>query len=477
MEGPLRKQFLSNLHLAVYLLIAIIGINTVAFCQGLPGMPPGLGPQPVNRGYATPVEQKGQLITKVTQAALKQALSNAQKTMKVKKPSVAAVRSELAKLFGLRTSVSITNNTVLLKGSFANQSRIQAAINKGLAERAEPNFKVRAFQAAPDDTFYKFGLLWGLNNSGTTGGVKDVDIDAPEAWQITEGSASVVVAVVDTGVSQVHLDLKSRLWENPREVPNNNLDDDNNGYIDDVRGWDFIGNDNIPGDPNMHGTHVAGTIAAQKGNARGVVGVAPGVKIISLRVLNAKGEGDSAGVMKAIQYAISLKKAGVNLRVINLSLGGGDSSDSFKDLLLEANQAGILVVAAAGNETNNNDSKPTYPASYDLPNVISVAAVDNKGELASFSNFGAKSVDLAAPGVFIWSAVPFGFYFFLDGTSMAAPHVSGVAALLYSRNSNLTPAQVISVMKESVKRIPSLEGKMAAPGIISAYRALASSNI
>jgi len=458
-------------------LIFLIAIITATFskhatCQSYPGMPPGLGPQPVNRGFMTPQEQKGQVIAKVTSKALKQARANAQKRMGTKRPSVAAVRSELAKLFGLRTSSSITETTVLLKGNSTNGARLQAAISKGLVKKVESNFKMFAFQAAPNDTFYKLGLMWGLSNSGVTGGTANVDVDAPEAWAITEGSPDVVVAVLDTGVSQVHPDLKSRLWENPREVPDNKLDDDNNGLIDDVRGWDFIDNDNVPSDQNMHGTHVAGTIAAEKNNSRGVVGVAPGVKIVSLRVLNAKGEGDSAGVMAAIQYAIKLRKAGVNLRVINLSLGGGESTDSFKEALVEADKAGILVVAAAGNDTNDNDTKPTYPASYDVPNVISVAAIDSKGLLAGFSNYGARSVDVAAPGTFIFSTFPFGFYFFLDGTSMAAPHVSGVAALVYSRNPNLQPAQVVAILRNSVKRISGLEGKMVSPGVVSALNAL-----
>lgn len=441
-------------------------------CQSYPGMPPGLTAQPVNRGYTVPEEQKGQVLAQVTQAALRQARANAQKRMRTNKPSVAAVRSELARLFGLRTSSSITDRTVLLNGVSANSARLRSAVARGLANKVEPNYKMYAFQSAPNDTFFRFGLMWGLANVGANGGTENVDVDALEAWSVTEGSSDVVVAVLDTGVSQTHLDLKPRLWENPREIPNNQLDDDNNGFIDDVRGWDFISNDNIPADANMHGTHVAGTISAEKNNNRGIVGVAPGVRILSLRVLDAQGSGDAAGVMKAIQYGIALRKAGVNLRVINLSLGGGDSSESFKEVLIEADRAGILVVAAAGNDTNDNDSKPTYPANYEVPNVISVAAIDSKGLLASFSNYGARSVDVAAPGVFIWSTFPFGFYFFLDGTSMAAPHVSGVAALVYSRNPTLRPAQVVSILRNSVKRISGLEGKMVSPGIVSAIRAL-----
>lgn len=443
-----------------------------ANCQSYPGMPPGLGALPVNRGYTVSEPLKGQVIVNLTQTALKQARINAQKLMGTSRPSVAAVRSELAKLFGLRTSASIGDKTVLLKGVSANGVRLQTAIKKGLADRVEPNYKMYAFQTAPNDTMYRFGLMWGLSNTGASGGTANVDVDALEAWTVTEGRPDVIVAVLDTGVSQTHLDLKSRLWENPREVPNNNIDDDKNGFIDDVRGWDFIGNDNIPSDGNMHGTHVAGTIAAEKNNNRGVVGVAPGVRIVSLRVLNAQGAGDLAGVMKALQYALALRRAGANIKVINLSLGGGESSDSFKQTLVDLDRAGILVVAAAGNEKNDNDSKPTYPANYDVPNVVSVAAIDSKGLLASFSNYGAKSVDLAAPGVSIWSTFPFGFYFFLDGTSMAAPHVSGVAALVFSKHPTYQPAQVAAILRSSVKRISGLEGKMAAPGVVSASRAL-----
>jgi subtilisin family serine protease len=443
-----------------------------SMAQGIPGMPPGLGPQPVNAGYTVPVARKGEIIAKVTPRALTQARANAQKRTGARKPSVAAVRAELAKLFGLRTSSAVDERTVLFKGVSASGPRLNAAITRGLAERIEPNYQVNAFQTAPNDTFYKLGLMWGLSNSGASGGTNNVDVDAPEAWTVTEGSSDVVVAVMDTGVSQTHIDIKSRLWENPREIPGNNLDDDNNGYIDDVRGWDFIGNDNIPADANMHGTHVAGTIAAEKNNSKGVVGVAPGVKIVSLRVLDAQGSGDYAGIMKALQYAIALRRAGVNLRVLNLSLGGGDTLEAFRQMLVEADNAGILVVAAAGNDKNDNDAKPTYPANYDVPNVISVAAIDQKGLLASFSNYGAQTVDVAAPGVFIWSTFPFGFYFFLDGTSMAAPHVSGVAALVYSRNPNLRPAQVVSILRGSVKRIAGLEGKMVAPGVVSAAKAL-----
>jgi subtilisin family serine protease len=455
-------------------VVFVLGISNLyeSLAQAIPGMPPGLRPQPVNAGFTVPVARKGEILAKVTPLALTLARTNAQKRYGAKKPSVAAVRAELAKLFGLRTSSAVDERTVHFKGISASSPRLNAAISKGLAERIEPNYQVNAFQTAPNDTLYKLGLMWGLSNSGASGGTNNVDVDAPEAWSVTEGRSDVVVAVMDTGVSQTHIDLKSRLWENPREIAGNNLDDDNNGYIDDVRGWDFVSNDNIPADAHMHGTHVAGTIAAEKNNGKGIVGVAPGVKIVSLKVLDSKGSGDYATVMKALRYAIALRRAGVNLRVVNMSLGGGDTLDAFTQMLEEADNAGILIVAAAGNDKNDNDAKPTYPANYDVANVISVAAIDQKGLMASFSNYGARTVDVAAPGVFIWSTFPFGFYFFLDGTSMAAPHVSGVAALMYSRNPNLRPSQVVSILRSSVKRIAGLEGKMVAPGVVSAAKAL-----
>lgn len=460
--------------LSLALTVAIFN----AHAQILPDTPPGMAPQPVNNGYLSPVPKSGELIAQVTQNAINIARIHAQRITKSRVPSIAAQRRELAKMLGVRNSTAITNTTVLLKGAASTRvdsPKLRLAQRKGWVRGVERNFKMFAFQsppAAPNDTFFRLALMWGLSNQAIIGGVANVDIDAPEAWLTTEGSPDLVVAVLDTGVTPQHPDLLSRLWVNPREIPNNQLDDDKNGYIDDVQGWDFVDKDNVASDAHMHGTHVAGTIVAEKNNSRGVVGVAPGAKVISLKVLNSKGEGSSAEVMAGIQYAIDLRKAGVNLRVINVSLGGGETSDSFRELLEEANRVGILIVAAAGNEASNNDEVPIYPANYDLPNVISVAAIDNRGLLASFSNFGIETVDLAAPGVFIWSTFPMGFYFFLDGTSMAAPHVSGVAALLFSKRPDLTPSEVIGVLRASVKPLASLEGKMRAPGVLSAAKAL-----
>jgi subtilisin family serine protease len=352
-----------------------------------------------------------------------------------------------------------------------NNAKLQKLKRRGLVSRVEPNYRVNAF-AEPNDFLYRLGFLWGIKNTGVLGGVSGVDIDALAAWEISVGNPDLVVAVVDTGVYLNHPDLVSNIWRNPGEIANNGIDDDKNGFVDDVNGWDIVDNDSNPNDEMFHGTHCAGIIAASLDNNRGLCGVAPRVKLLPLRVLNAKGEGDTVGLLKAVRYAIDLRKRGENIRVISASLGGGEYLESFKELLDEANRYGIVFVAAAGNDGKNNDEEPTYPANYPSPNVISVAALDSSGRLASFSNYGEKTVDVGAPGVFIWSSFLFGFYLPFDGTSMAAPFVSGAAALVLSERPQLTPAQVISILKRSSKPLPDLQGKLATPGIISAARAL-----
>jgi subtilisin family serine protease len=435
--------------------------------------PPGGGPEGPFTGFGTPEPRKGEAIVRFTSAAFKKANSNLKNRYGGRTPSKNMLWRELAMLVGMRISQPVSGRSFVVKGTSIDSTRLRTGAVKGLVSRVEPNFKVNAF-AEPSDFFYTLGLLWGLNNTGDNGSSKNVDVDAPEAWGMSTGSSDLVVAVVDTGVSLTHPDLIDNIWRNPGEIPKNNIDDDKNGFIDDYVGYDFVGNKPSPNDQMFHGTHCAGIIAARLNNGRGIAGVAPNVKIMPLRVLNARGEGDVAGVMKAIRYAIDARKRGINVRVINASLGGGDRVAGFEELLREANQAGIVFVAAAGNESNDNDAKPTYPANFESPNVISVAAIDKTGKLASFSNFGERSVDVAAPGVGIWSTFLFGFYLPFDGTSMAAPFVSGVAALILSERPNLSPAQVISIIKNSTKRISGLEGAMVSPGVVSAERALRS---
>lgn len=268
-------------------------------------------------------------------------------------------------------------------------------------EYAEPNYIVKRAATIPNDS--GFNNLWGLNNTGQTGGTPDADIDGPEAWDITTGSSNVIIAVIDSGVAYNHPDLSGNIWTNTGETScTDGVDNDSNGYIDDCYGWDFIDNDGYPIDYESHGTHVAGTIAAKGNNGIGSAGVMWSAKIMPIRFLGVSGYGDTANAASAIIYA-----ADNGARIINASWGGYGYSQTLYDAIDYARLKNVLFVAAAGNEANNNDGAyPSYPASYNLPNIISVAATDDDDNLASFSNYGATSVDLAAPGVDIYSTVP-----------------------------------------------------------------------
>lgn len=275
-------------------------------------------------------------------------------------------------------------------------------------EYAEPNYILRAL-LIPNDT--NFTNLWGLNQTS------DADIDAPEAWDITTGCITdVVIAVIDTGVAYNHPDLAANIWSNTGENCTTPIgDNDGNDYANDCRGWDFLDNDNDPMDYNSHGTHVAGTIAARGNNSSGITGVMWCAKIMPLRFLGVSGAGDTADAAAAVTYA-----ANNGARIINASFGGGPYSQTMYDAINYARSNNVLFVAAAGNDGTNNDTAPAYPASYDLDNIISVAATDQNDALASFSNRGATSVDVAAPGVNIYSSIPVFLY--------------GAATTLYSRN-------------------------------------------
>jgi subtilisin family serine protease len=269
---------------------------------------------------------------------------------------------------------------------------------------AQPNF-IRTAQATPDDPF--FTSQWGLHNTGQsiTGnrGTRDADIDAPEAWNSETGSASTVVAVVDTGVDYTHDDLQDNLWSNPDETPGNGIDDDGNGEVDDVRGWDFVNSDNSPLDEFGHGTHVAGTIGAEGNNGIGTTGVAWDVSLMPVRVLDAQGFGTEADVVAGFVYA-----AREGAEVVNASLSGPGTSPALSDAV--ASNPGTLYVVAAGNDTRSVDIFPRFPCNISAPNLICVAASDQRDDLASFSNYGRSSVDLAAPGTNIYSTFPMLFY-------------------------------------------------------------------
>jgi Subtilase family/Fervidolysin N-terminal prodomain len=337
---------------------------------------------------------------------------------------------------------------------------------------AEPNFVVSA-DVTPNDPL--FSRLWGLNNNGfpVAGrwGLPDADIDAPEAWSVTTGSDSVTVAVIDTGIDYSHPDLSSQIWINPGEncpgCRTDGIDNDGNGYVDDWRGWDFANGDNDPMDDNGHGTHVAGTIGAAGNNGVGIAGVNWHVRLMPLKFISAGGTGTTADAVSAVLYA-----ADKGATVLNNSWGGDDYSQALADAITVADTHGALFVAAAGNSGTDNDSMPTYPASYALPNVLTVAATDNSDQLAYFSNVGRKSVDLGAPGLNIYSTWPGGTYQYMSGTSMAAPHVSGAAALAKAAFPAASGVGLKALLLESVDPLASLSSYTATGGRLNANNAV-----
>lgn len=339
-------------------------------------------------------------------------------------------------------------------------------------EYAEPDFQLLPAQSTANDPDYP--KLYGLNNTGQTGGTADADIDAPEAWDRTTGSLDTTVAVIDTGVDINHPDLRGNVWTNPDEISGNGKDDDGNGYVDDVHGWDFYNGDRTvfdAADGDTHGTHVAGTIAAQGNNELGVVGVNWQASIMPLKFLGPNG-GYTSDAVEAIDYAVT---EGVDIS--NNSWGGGGKSLALQDAIARADAAGHLFVAAAGNGGSDgvgddNDTAPSYPASYGNSNIISVAATDRSDGLASFSNFGDQTVDLGAPGTRILSTLPGNTYGAYNGTSMATPHVAGVAALIKSQSSSLSDAQLKTRILDAAEQVPSLEGKTVTGGRLNAARTL-----
>jgi subtilisin family serine protease len=318
---------------------------------------------------------------------------------------------------------------------------------------AEPNWIVD-HQATPGDP--RFADMWGLNNTGQSGGVPGADIDAVEAWNLTTGSSSVVVAVIDSGIDWNHPDLTANLFRNTPDCNSNGVDDDGNGQIDDCFGIDTANNDSNPIDDNNHGTHVAGTIGATGNNGVGVVGVNWTVRIMACKFLAAAGSGSVADAIDCLEYVKLMKDRGVDIVATNNSWGGGGFSQSLFDAIEAHLQRGILFIAAAGNNNSNNDATPFYPAGYYLPNVISVAATTRTDGLASFSNFGRQTVDLGAPGEAILSTTPNNTYSFFSGTSMATPHVTGVAALLKAQDPSRDWRAIRNLLLAGGDTIPSL---------------------
>lgn len=312
----------------------------------------------------------------------------------------------------------------------------------------------------PDD----LNSLWGLHNNWG----KKIDIDAPEAWSITTGSREngPIIAVLDTGIDADHPDLKDNLWVNTGEIPGNGKDDDKNGVVDDVHGFNAYFENGNPDDKDGHGTHCAGTIGAVGNNGQGVVGVNWHARIMPIKIFNNKEKPrtSTSAVLRGISYA------GRNgARITSNSWGGGWYSWSTKRAF---DKSKAMHIFAAGNDTKNNDEDSHYPSNYDIDNGVAVASIDRSGGLSSFSNYGKEKVDLAAPGSSIRSTIPDDTYGWKSGTSMATPHVSGVAGLMLTLKPDLTNDQLKDSLLKSVDTSPELKDKVSTNGRLNAHKAL-----
>lgn len=307
--------------------------------------------------------------------------------------------------------------------------------------------------------------LWGLHNTGQNHGTPDADIDAPEAWGITVGKkeGGPLIAVIDTGVDYNHPDLVNNIWTNTGEIPGDGIDNDGNGYVDDVHGYNFAYNNGDPMDDHSHGTHCSGTIGAEGDNGIGITGVAWNAQIMAVKFLGKNG-GTTENAIESVIYAT---KAGAD--ICSNSWGGGPYSNALADAI--SSYPGLFV-AAAGNSSSNNDVSPHYPSSYDSPNVLSVASTDSNDHLSYFSCYGEKSVDIAAPGSNIYSTIPGGGYAYKSGTSMATPHVAGVAALIMSQFPDLTAIEVKDAILKGGDDVAALHGKVTTGKRLNAYGAL-----
>lgn len=329
-------------------------------------------------------------------------------------------------------------------------------------ESVQPNYHYRLL-ATPNDASYS--QLWAMSK-----------ISAPQAWDISTGSSAVVIANIDSGVKYDHEDLAANMWTNAGETPNNGVDDDNNGFIDDYYGYDFYYNDPDPMDENGHGTHTAGTMGAVGNNSIGVAGVNWNVKIMAIKIYDAAGQTTtSAMLINAYNYVRMMKQRGVNVRVTNNSYGGCNEACGYdqatKDAIDALSREGVLQVFAAGNNGTNIEAAGFYPASYDSPWIISVANSTATDARNAGSNFGPESVDLAAPGTSVYSTLPSG-YGSLTGTSMAAPHVAGAAALLSGHNPSLSTASLKATLLNSVDQLPGWANVVKTGGRLNVARAL-----
>lgn len=334
-----------------------------------------------------------------------------------------------------------------------------------------PNWRVSA-HTLPDDP--DFGNLWGLRSVDNQGNDLGIDIRMEEVWgQLTLGS-EVIVAVIDSGIDYEHEDLADNMWVNSLEANGTpGVDDDGNGYVDDVHGYDFMNNDGDPMDDHKHGTHVAGTIGAVGNNGIGVTGVtwSTNVKLMAIKFLNSAATGNLSDAMAGMEYAVTN-----GATILNNSWGSGVFDMALKNAIFSSDEQGAIFFAAAGNQSRNTDQLPFYPASYDVPNIVSVGATTELDKLWNGSNYGNLSVDFAAPGASVYSTFPNDSYGYLTGTSMATPHAAGAAALLWSQFPELSHRQIINLLLQGTQAKVYLEGKTRMGGILNVANSLAIAN-
>jgi len=334
---------------------------------------------------------------------------------------------------------------------------IQKCEQSGLVEYAEPDYIVRAAVTTPNDPKYLDGTLWGLNNTGQNSGTVDADIDAPEAWDVMTSASNVVVAVLDTGVRYTHEDLAANMWVNPN---------------DGGHGFNALNGTNDPSDDNGHGTQVSGILGGVGNNGIGVAGVAWRVQIMACKFLDRSGYGTNSDAIACIDYARTH-----GAQIINASWGDYEYSMSLSNAVYSARNAGIIFVAAAGNNSTDIDTDPYYPASYDLDNVISVAFSTRDDVLGTISNYGATNVDLAAPGHEIYSTSfqsdsAYRGPLFQSGTSLAAPYVTGTLALMLAKYPTETHQQIIARLLDATDAVPALAGRCVTGGRLNFQRAI-----
>lgn len=443
----------------------LVGLSTLAVTTSL---------------YATVAEHvPGEIIVKFREGRAKSALNKSMKALGIMGTREIKLSSETLSVLKISSDKSLEQTL--------------SALNKNDdVVYAEPNFIYRVNPIKGDKSVVKrqlkspftdftaaipsdpqFGQLWGLRNTGSNepqgkAGVEGSDINALKAWDLTTGSKSVRIAVIDTGVDYNHPDLKENMWTNAAELNGKaGVDDDKNGYVDDIHGYDFANNDSNPMDGNSHGTHCSGTIGAIHNNQVGVAGVMSDVNIVAVKFLGDDGSGSLEAAIKAIDYATTL-----NVDLMSNSWGGGGRSQALLDAIQRASDKGIIFTAAAGNSSSNNDSSPSYPASYEAANVISVAATTAQNGLASFSSYGRNSVHIGAPGHNILSTVAGGLYDVYSGTSMATPHVSGVLGLLLAKEGRLPHAELKERLTMTGVPVSGLRGKTQTASRIDAFNLL-----